>query len=202
VDDSYKTIAVKSEGYYKEKGSRFFAYAFPVKTEKEAKEILEQIKKEHHSARHHCYAWRIGHEEVIQRANDDGEPSSTAGKPILGQLQKFDVTNILLIVVRYFGGTLLGTGGLINAYRSAAADALDHARIITQTVEKHFRLIFTYRQMNDVMQVIKQENLNISSTRFEMDCQLDMSVRKSEAARIEKLFKPIRGVEVKQIPLN
>lgn len=199
MGDSFKTIANKSEGCYKEKGSRFFAYAFPVKSEEEIKEILNQIKKEHHRARHHCFAWRMGHEKITCRANDDGEPSSTAGKPILGQLQKFDVTNILLVVVRYFGGILLGTGGLIKAYRSAAADALQHARIVTKTVEKQIRLKFTYQQMNDVMQVIKQENLNISDTRFELDCQVDMAVRKSEAARVKKLFQPLRGVEIKCI---
>ena len=199
MNDSYKTIAGKSEGRYKEKGSKFFAYAFPVKTEEEIKGILNQIKKEHHSARHHCFAWRMGCEEITCRANDDGEPSSTAGKPILGQLQKFDVTNVLLVVVRYFGGILLGTGGLINAYRSAAADALHHARLVTKTVEKQIRLKFTYQQMNEVMQVIKQENLNISDTRFELDCQVDMSVRKSEATRVKELFKPLNGVEIKCI---
>jgi len=202
VNDSYKTIAEKSEGFFKDRGSKFFAYAYPVKTEEEIKEILIQIKKEHHNARHHCYAWRIGNEKPASRANDDGEPSSTAGKPILGQLLKFDLTNILLVVVRYFGGTLLGTGGLIHAYRSAAADALNRARIITQTVQKYFRLKFTYQQMNVVMQVIKQENLKISDSCFEQHCQLDMSVRKSKAARIEKLFKPIPGVELERIQTN
>jgi uncharacterized YigZ family protein len=196
VADFYKTIANKSEGQYKEKGSKFFAYAFPVKTEEETKEILHQIKKDHHSARHHCFAWRIGCVAISERANDDGEPSSTAGKPILAQLQKFEVTNILLVVVRYFGGILLGTGGLINAYRSASADALEHATIVTKTIEHHFRLKFAYPQMNEVMTVIKQENLHISDTRFELDCQVDMAVRQSNAARIVKLFKPLKGVEL------
>lgn len=194
--DSYKTIEHESEGQYREKGSKFFAYAFPVKTEEETKEILRQIKKTHHSARHHCFAWRIGYKEIIERANDDGEPSSTAGKPILTQLQKYELTNVLLVVVRYFGGILLGTGGLINAYRTAAADALEHAGIVTKTIEQHFRLKFSYPQMNDVMSVIKQENLQISDTRFELDCQVDMAVRQSSAARIVKLFKPLKGVEL------
>ncbi|MFA7490061.1 MAG: YigZ family protein [Mariniphaga sp.] len=202
MDDSYKTIADKSEGFFKDKGSRFFAYAFPVNTEEETKEIINQIRKEHHTARHHCYAWRIGIKEISFRANDDGEPSSTAGKPILGQLIKFDLTNVLLVVVRYFGGTLLGTGGLIQAYRSAAADALSHARIVIQTVKNYYRIKFTYLQMNDVMQVVKQENLNISDTRFELDCQIDMVVRQSESARIEQLFKPMKGVKIERILTN
>jgi uncharacterized YigZ family protein len=198
VTDTYKTIKSKSSGYFKEKGSKFFAYAYPVKTEEEIKEILTQLKKEHHSARHHCYAWRLGTEEITVRANDDGEPSSTAGKPILGQLQKFGVTRLLLVVVRYFGGTLLGTGGLINAYKSAAADALNNARIVTKTIETHYQLHFTYPLMNDVMQIIKQENLNILNTQFEMECNLTFAVRKSKAARIEELFRQFSGVDIKE----
>lgn len=196
MKDTYKTIAAKSEGYYKEKGSKFIAYAYPVVSEKETKEILLRLKKEHHSARHHCYAWRIGAEEPAFRANDDGEPSSTAGKPILGQLISFDVTNIFVVVVRYFGGTLLGTSGLINAYRSAAADALNNADLITKILEDNFILKFTYTQMNDVMQVIKQETLNIINTRFELDCRLEFSVRKSEAEKIKSLFDQLHGVEI------
>jgi len=164
VNDSYKTIKAKSEGLFKDKGSKFLSYAFPVETEEEIKEILIQIKKEHHSARHHCYAWRLGTEEITFRANDDGEPSSTAGKPILGQLLSFELTNILVVVVRYFGGTLLGTGGLINAYRTAAAEAIKNAKTVTRVVEDKFTLKFTYNEMNDVMQIIKQENLNILDT--------------------------------------
>lgn len=199
MKDIYNTISAISEGYYKDKGSKFLAYAFPVETEEETKEILVQLKKEHHNARHHCFAWRIGTEEPSFRANDDGEPSSTAGKPILGQLLSFDVTNIFLVVVRYFGGTLLGTSGLINAYKTAAADALNNADIITKTVEDYFMLSFTYAQMNNVMQLIKQENLNIVSTKFEINCQLEFSVRKSESEKIEGLFNLLQGVEIKKI---
>lgn len=196
MTDIYQTISAKSEGLYKEKGSKFIAYAFPVKSEEETKEILLHLKKEHHSARHHCYAWRIGTEEPAFRANDDGEPSSTAGKPILGQLLSLDVTNIMVVVVRYFGGTLLGTSGLINAYRSAAADALRNADLITKILEDFFMLKFTYTQMNDVMQIIKQENLNVLTTRFEQDCRLEFSVRKSEAKRIKGMFDQLPGVEI------
>ncbi len=194
--DTYKTIKNKSEGFFKDKGSKFQAYAYPVKTEDEIKEILSLLKKEHHSARHHCYAWRLGTEEITFRANDDGEPSSTAGKPILGQLLSYDLTNTLIVVVRYFGGILLGTSGLINAYRSAAADAIENAEIETCLIEDKFTLKFTYEQMNDVMQIIKQENLKITDTRFELECELDFSVRKSQSERIIKIFSQIYGVEM------
>ncbi|MGM0621410.1 MAG: IMPACT family protein [Bacteroidota bacterium] len=199
MEDTYKTISIKSEGYFKDKGSKFMAYAWPVKNEDEIKEILTEIKKEHHNARHHCYAWRLGTEEITYRANDDGEPSSTAGRPILGQLQSFSLTNTLVVVVRYFGGTLLGTSGLINAYKSAAADVLNNARIVTKTIEMKFKLHFTYPHMNDVMQIMKQENLNIVDTQFEIECDLFFTVRKSEAGRIEKIFQNYYGVEIEQI---
>jgi uncharacterized YigZ family protein len=196
VNDFYKTITKGSEGQFKDKGSKFFAFAFPVNTEEEIKSILHQLKKEHHSARHHCYAWRLGTDEITFRANDDGEPSSTAGKPILGQLQSFDLTNILVIVVRYFGGTLLGTSGLINAYRTATADALRNAEIVTKIIEYQFTLKFTYNEMNEVMQIIKQENLNVKNTRFELNCELDFSVRRSEASRIKAIFENFYGVKI------
>lgn len=198
MKDTYKTIKEKSEGLFKDKGSKFLSYAFPVETEDEIKEILIQIKKEHHSARHHCYAWRLGTEEIIFRANDDGEPSSTAGKPILGQLLSFELTNTLVVVVRYFGGTLLGTSGLINAYRTATAEALKNAKIETRLMEEKLTLKFTYKEMNEVMQIIKQENLNILDTRFELECELDFCVRKSQANRIEETFKQIFGVKIKK----
>ena len=199
MEDTYKTISAKSEGYFKDKGSKFIAYAWPVSNEDEIKEILTEIKKEHHNARHHCYAWRLGTEEITWRANDDGEPSSTAGRPILGQLQSFDVTNVFIVVVRYFGGTLLGTSGLINAYKTAAADALSSARIVTKTIEVKYKLHFTYPHMNDVMQIIKQENLNIVDTQFEIECDLYFTVRKSEAGRIRKVFQNYYGVSIEQI---
>ncbi len=202
MDDTYKTITGKSEGIYKEKGSKFLAYAFPVTNEDETKEIISQIKKEHHGARHHCYAWRIGTDPVASRANDDGEPSSTAGKPILGQLQRFDVTNTLVVVVRYFGGTLLGTSGLIRAYKSAAEEALAHAEVVTRLIEDTFLLTFGYPSMNEVMLLVKQENLNLLSTRFELDCRLLFSVRRSASQRIEALFQQLYGVTIERVELS
>ncbi len=201
MNDTYKTIEKQSQGYFKDKGSKFFAFAWPVQNEDEVKEILTGIKKEHHSARHHCYAWRIGTENISFRANDDGEPSSTAGKPILGQLQSFDVTNILLVVVRYFGGTLLGVSGLINAYKSAAADALNNSEIIEKLIESNYILDFTYNELNDVMQIVKSENLNVLKTQFEEKCRLFFSVRKSEEEKIYRIFDQFYGVTISSIDL-
>ena len=197
--DVYKTIEHPSEGYFKDKGSKFYAFAYPVKNEEEIKEIIASLKKEHHSARHHCYAWRLGTEEIIYRANDDGEPSSSAGKPILGQLQSFEITNTLIVVVRYFGGTLLGVSGLINAYRSAAADALKNAKLSTRFIKQIFELQFTYNELNEVMRIIKQENLEILTTRFEQKCSLTFSVRKSKAPDAHKIFEDFYGVEITEL---
>ncbi len=197
--DTYKTIDSKSEGYFRDKGSRFLAFAYPVQNEEDISEILASLKKEYHNARHHCYAWRLGTEVITFRANDDGEPSSTAGKPILGQLLSNELTNILVVVVRYFGGTLLGTGGLINAYRTATADAISNAKIITGFIEEKYKLKFSYKEMNDVMQIIKQENLNVLNTRFELDCELDFSVRKSESVRIREVFEKFYGVDIEYL---
>lgn len=194
--DTFNTIETKSQGYFKDKGSKFLAFLYPVTDEDEIKQILSLLKKEHHSARHHCYAWRLGTESIHYRANDDGEPSSTAGKPILGQLQSFEVTQVLLVVVRYFGGTLLGVNGLINAYRAAAADALKNAQIVKKIIEQQYFLDFTYNELNEVMQIIKQENLKIIQTWFEEKCRLCFSVRKSEAEKVEQLFKNYYSIKI------
>jgi uncharacterized YigZ family protein len=198
-EDVYQTIETDSEGLFKDKGSKFIAYAFPVDNETDVKEILLRVKKDHHSARHHCYAWRIGTELIQHRANDDGEPSSTAGKPILGQLQSFNLTNTLVIVVRYFGGTLLGVSGLINAYKNAAADALKNAAIVSRQIEKKWQLNFTYNELSEVMNFVKQENLTVLSTRFEEKCELIYSVRKNNEQRIAATFSNIYGVTVKSL---
>jgi uncharacterized YigZ family protein len=196
MSDSYLTIAAPTEGLFKDKGSKFLAYAYPVDSEEEIKELVQQLKKEHYSARHHCYAWRLGADKTHFRANDDGEPSSTAGKPILGQIQRYDLTNILIVVIRYFGGTLLGVSGLINAYREAAADALKQAEIVEKLVEESFWVEFDYLNMNSVMKVFKDENLPQKKTDFDLRCKIKSSIRQSETERIFSLLKNIEGVTV------
>ncbi|HEY3388890.1 MAG TPA: YigZ family protein, partial [Prolixibacteraceae bacterium] len=154
--DTYKTIEVPSEGLYKEKGSKFIAFAFPVSNEQQIKEITARLKKEHHSARHHCFAWRLGADHQLFRVNDDGEPSGTAGRPIFGQIQQLELTDILVVVVRYFGGILLGTSGLTNAYKQAAADVLTNAVVMEKIVETVIEVNFDYQAMNDFMTLLKE----------------------------------------------
>ena len=199
IFDSFNTIEKESQGYFKDKGSKFYSYAFPLQNEEKVKEIITALKKEHHGARHFCYAWRLGAETIRFRANDDGEPSSTAGKPILGQLQSFEVTNILIVVVRYFGGTLLGVSGLINAYKNAANDALNNSKIVTKLIEQRYKISFTYNELNDVMHLLKQNNYNIESTDFQEKCSLIFSVRKSESENAERLFNELYKVQLKEI---
>lgn len=196
MEDTYKTISNPAEGIFKDKGSKFLSYAFPVCTETEIREIIQAIKKEHHSARHHCYAWRLGHDKLLFRANDDGEPSSTAGKPILGQIQSFDLTDILIVVVRYFGGTLLGVSGLINAYRNAALDAISQAEIIEKIVEHKLILEFDYGVMNEVMKIFKDEKLPQINPLFDLRCRIDTSVRLTDFDRIGKEFLKIEGLKI------
>jgi uncharacterized YigZ family protein len=200
MEDTYKTIQNPSEGLFKDKGSKFIAYAYPVTSEDQIREIVQAIKKEHHSARHHCYAWRLGHEKLLFRANDDGEPSSTAGKPILGQIQSFDLTNILIVVVRYFGGTLLGVSGLINAYRSAALDVINQAEIIEKLVEQILLIEFDYGVMNEVMKIFKDEKLVQIDPQFDLRCQVKTTVRLSELKRIEENLNKIEGLKINRLP--
>lgn len=199
MEDIYKTIEETSEGLFKDKGSRFISYAYQVNSEDEIREIVQAIKKEHHSARHHCYAWRLGANKANFRMNDDGEPSSTAGKPILGQIQSFDLTNILIVVVRYFGGTLLGVSGLINAYRNAALDAINNARIIEKLVEKWLLVEFDYLAMNDVMKVFKDEKLPQIDPQYDLNCRVKTFIRLSHTERIEQEFLKIEGVNIKEL---
>lgn len=196
MSDIYKTIEKESTGYFKDKGSKFYSYAYPLQNEDQVKNILSVLKKEHHSARHHCYAWRLGTDEITSRANDDGEPSSTAGKPILGQLQSFEVSNILVVVVRYFGGTLLGVSGLINAYKNATIEVLKNADIQSKIIENSFELHFEYPLLNPVMNILKREALNIVSTDFQENCKLIFSVRKTETEKTAKIFDELYGVKI------
>ena len=192
--DTYKTIRNLSEGLYKDKGSKFIAIACPVSNEDEARERLAEAKNTYHDARHHCYAWVLGYKQENHRINDDGEPSGTAGKPIYGQILSAGLTNILIIVVRYFGGTKLGVRGLINAYKGAAKEAIDNNRILNKTIRNHYRLSFGYPAMNDVMRVLKEHNLPQHDHDFQLSCTLDFSVRLSEAKNIEAQFGKLRNV--------
>lgn len=201
IKDTYKTIVKPSEEVvFKDRNSKFYGYAYPVTSEEEIKEHIEALKKSHHTARHWCYAWQLGKSEPFRfRANDDGEPSNSAGMPIYGQIQSFEVTNILIVVVRYFGGTKLGVGGLINAYRTGAQLALEAAEIVEQTINIDYLLIFDYKNMNKVMRVIKERNLNITAQQLEMDCRITISVRKNEAVQIFELFETMYEIEIKKI---
>jgi len=196
MEDTYKTISQSAEGLFKDKGSKFISYIFSVTSEDEIREIIQRIRKEHHAARHCCYAWRLGHEKLLFRANDDGEPSSTAGKPILGQIQSFDLTNILIVVVRYFGGTLLGVSGLINAYKQASIDAINHADIVVKLVEKKLLIEFDYVVMNEVMKIFKDEKLVQIDSKFDINCSITTMVRLSELDRIEETLKKVEGLSV------
>lgn len=195
-DDTYKMLSAPGEGLYKEKGSKFIASAFTVMSEEEVKQALAEVRKKYYDARHHCYAYMIGPDKACFRSSDDGEPSGTAGKPILNQILSKDVTNVCVIVVRYFGGIKLGVSGLINAYKTAAREALDNATIVEKTVDEVYALQFAYPLMNEVMRVMKEEGLTQQNTRFEMDCYLEFSTRKNEADKIVTKFKNIYGVTV------
>ncbi len=188
--DTYKTIKVPSEGCYKEKGSKFIAFSFPVSNEQQVKEIILSLKKEHHSARHHCFAWRLGADHQLFRFNDDGEPSGTAGRPIFSQIQLQDVTDILVVVVRYFGGVLLGTSGLTNAYKQAAADTLANAMIVNKIILTDIEINFDYLAMNSLMMVLKEFELVIKDSNFDLSCWAKICVRKDLTATVlDKLDK-------------
>lgn len=199
-NDLYKTIDFPSEEVLlKEKNSKFFGYAFPISSEEEVKEILDRLRKEHFSARHWCYAYQIGTEKIQYRANDDGEPNNSAGMPIYGQIQSFEVTNVLVVVVRYFGGVKLGVGGLISAYKTAAQMALENATIIEKTINKHFVISFGYAHMNKVMRIIKEKNLQIVAQKMEMDCEIEISIRKKNVQNLLDTFENLYELKVTEI---
>jgi uncharacterized YigZ family protein len=182
--DTYKTVARQSEGLYKEKGSKFIALAYPVSTEEEVKEILAELRKQYHDARHHCYAYVIGYDGQSWRANDDGEPSSTAGKPIYGQILSRELTNTLVVVIRYFGGTKLGVSGLINAYKVAASEALDANEVEERTVNDIYSITFAYPATNEVMRLIKEEDLPVMAQRFDTSCEVTVGVRQGKTSLV------------------
>lgn len=196
ASDTYRTIEHQSEGLYKDKGSKFIAYAYPVSDEETIKEHILQLKKEHHAARHHCYAYRLGADMKQFRANDDGEPSNSAGKPILGQIQSREITDVLVVVVRYFGGTLLGVGGLINAYREAAADALANATIVERMVEVDIEARFEYPFMDQVMRIAKDLGLRIIEQSFDTDCRIRLRARKTLAPQVSARLSDIDGARI------
>ena len=193
---TYKTIASSvQEVIFKEKSSKFLGYAFPVTSEEEIKAHLEEVKKAHFSARHWCYAWQLGYgTNQRYRANDDGEPNNTAGIPIYGQIQSFELTNILVIVVRYFGGIKLGVGGLVQAYKTTAQLTLQEAEIEEKLITEELRIRFEYPLMNKVMRVVKEQNLNITQQLLTENCELHLAIRQSDYQRMQELFENIYGV--------
>ena len=195
-DDAYRTISAVSKGLYREKGSRFISYAFPVHSEADIKEKLAGLRKEYHDARHHCYAYRLGFDKSVHRMNDDGEPSGTAGRPIFGQIVSYDLTQILIVVIRYFGGIKLGKPGLINAYRSAAKDALEQAVLIDRLVHEKYEIRFNYMEMNIVMRIIKEENAGIIRQEFGDSCQIVFSIRKNCGKKITERLKKISDISL------
>lgn len=197
--DQYQTLDAPSpEVLFKDRGSKFYGYAYPVGSEAAIKQHLEDLKAQHHQARHWCYAWQLGTTQPTYRYNDDGEPSNSAGAPIYGQIQSFELTDVLIVVVRYFGGTKLGVGGLINAYRSAARMALEEAQIITKTIKEELTLTFDYPKMNLVMRMIKEEQLEIIEQKMELNCLYKIAIPKNSFERVKKRFDDVFGVGVKK----
>ena len=198
--DTYKTLHKPSEEVlFKDKNSKFLGYAFPVQNEEEIKRHIYHLKKNHHAARHWCYAWQLGKEEIQYRVNDDGEPGNSAGQPIYGQIQAYGVTDILIVVVRYFGGVKLGVGGLMNAYKTASKMALEVSDIVEKTINKNFLIVTDYENIHKVMRVIKEKKLDIIHKKMELDCRVTISVRKKEADYIFTVFKAIYGLHIKSL---
>lgn len=198
--DTYKTISKPSkEVLFKDRSSKFFGYAFPVLSEEQISKFINQLKKDHYNARHWCYAWQLGKEYEKYRANDDGEPSNSAGMPIYGQLQSFHITNVLVVIVRYFGGTKLGVGGLIQAYKTTAKMALENSDVVVQTINKSFILKYEYAEMNTVMRIIKDEKLSITDQKMGLNCEITISVRKKNAQHIFNIFENTYKVSIKEV---
>ena len=197
--DTYKTIKLRSEGVFRDRGSKFLAFAFPVYSTEEIKKALAELRKEYHDARHHCYAYRLGAAKEIFRANDDGEPSGSAGNPIMGQIRSNDLSNILIVVVRYFGGTLLGVGGLINAYRTASSNAIQEAIIITAAEQDLVEISFPYVLMNKVMKIIRDEGMTIHEQDFTETCNIKAFIRKSRTVQLLKRFSIMEETSIRKL---
>lgn len=200
LKDTYQTLAAPGpEILYKEKNSKFYGYAFPVTYEEEIKVHLEQLRKQHYGAVHFCYAFQLGTDTIYYRANDDGEPSNSAGMPIYGQIQSFGLTNVLVIVVRFFGGVKLGVGGLISAYRTAAQMVLQEAEIVEKTIDIYYKVSFDYKNMNKVMRIIKENNLEIVAQKMNESCEIDLATRKKNAEKIFDIFNHLFEIEIEKI---
>lgn len=200
IKDTYNTIENTVENIlFKEKNSKFIGYAFPITSENEVKTHIENLKKDHFSARHWCYAYQIGTETFKFRANDDGEPSNSAGMPIYGQIQSFEITNVLIVVVRYFGGVKLGVGGLISAYKTTAQLTLEEANIVERTIDKHYKITFDYKNMNKVMRIIKEKNIDIVNQKMELNCEIEIATRKKNAKTIFDIFSTLFEIEIEEI---
>jgi len=196
-DDTYKTIKTSSEGIFKDKGSKFIAYLYPIRSEAEIKNIIANLKSLHPKARHHCWAMRLSPDRTVFRINDDGEPSGTAGRPILNTLLSYELTDVLVVVVRYFGGTLLGVPGLINAYKTATIEAIKHSEIIVNTINLVCRIDFDHIRMNEVMKIIKEEYLRILNQHFDLKCSMDLEIRQSMSNKISGRLQKIEGLNLK-----
>lgn len=200
IKDTYNTLENAVENIlFKEKNSKFIGYAYPITSENEVKTHIENLKKDHFSARHWCYAYQIGTETFKFRANDDGEPSNSAGMPIYGQIQSFEITNVLIVVVRYFGGVKLGVGGLISAYKTTAQLTLEEANIVEKTIDKHFKITFDYKNMNKVMRIIKEKNIDIVNQKMELNCEIEIATRKKNAKQIFDIFSTLFEIEIEEV---
>jgi uncharacterized YigZ family protein len=196
-EDTFKTISKPSEGIFKDKGSRFIAYLYPIQSELDIKDIIAELKSIHPKASHHCWALRLSQDRSIFRINDDGEPSGTAGRPILNTLLSFDLTNVIAVVVRYFGGTLLGIPGLINAYKTATNEAIQASEIIEKTVDLVFKIEFSHSVMNEVMKVVKDENIKIFNQSFDLNCTFNLEIRQSQVNKVIDRLEKIEGLKWK-----
>lgn len=200
IDDLYKTIEKPSiETLFKEKSSKFFGYAFPISSEEDVKIILENLKKQHHTARHFCYAYQLGFLEKRVRVNDDGEPSNSAGMPIFGQIQAFELTNVLVVSVRYFGGTKLGVGGLMSAYKISAQQALKASKIIEKTIDEYFQVSFNYDLMNNVLRIIKEYDVILINQKLDIKCEYDIAVRKKDALKVFQIFNEMYPISIEKL---
>jgi uncharacterized YigZ family protein len=200
--DEYKTIAEPSQGSFRDKGSKFLAFAFPAASEQEVKQHLEALRKQYYDATHHCYAYVLGFDKSAYRFNDDGEPSGTAGRPIYGQLLSADLTNTLMVVVRYYGGTNLGVPGLIHAYKTAALEAINHATILNKIVKETYEIEYPYEAMNDVMKIIKDEILEVINNEFGMKCVIRLAIRHSDAARVSGKLSKVNQLIIKYLSIS